>query len=120
MLKVGHHGSDTSSTMEFVMGVSPSLAVVSSGRKGVGTNTRYKHPRFSTLGHYRDWFKVLDRGEEEGHHPPDGRVWAYDASKKRWRQHTRRKGLWLTPKDGTVIVCSDGASVTPNCHSTDN
>src|SRR4051812_19030659 len=43
VLKVGHHGSDTSSTAKFVMAVSPQLAVISAGERGVGTNTRYKH-----------------------------------------------------------------------------
>lgn len=122
VLKVGHHGSDTSSTMEFVMGVSPSLAVVSSGRKGVGTNTRYKHPRLSTLQTYATWFRNLDRDKpaDEQEHPPDGRVWAFNANKARWSRHRRRVGLWLTPKDGTVIVCSDGTSVTRDCPSNTN
>lgn len=107
VLKVGHHGSDTSSTSEFVVAVSPELAVVSSGKKGVGTNARYKHPRFSTLLTYTNWLKNRD-GDA---HPPNGRVWAFDAVRGRWRQHTRRAGLWMTPKDGTVIVRSDGETL---------
>lgn len=39
ILKVGHHGSKTSSTAEFLKVVSPDLAVISSGRKN-----RYGHP----------------------------------------------------------------------------
>ena len=61
VLKVGHHGSDTSSMAEFIAAVSPEIAVVSCGKKGVGTNIRYKHPRLSTVRSYGDWFTA---------HPP--------------------------------------------------
>ena len=49
VLKVGHHGSDTSSLDGFVDAVSPQIAIVSCGKKGTGTNDRYKHPRLSTV-----------------------------------------------------------------------
>lgn len=51
ILKVGHHGSKTSSTEAFLKAVSPDLAVISAGRKN-----RYGHPhaevieRFKTFG----------------------------------------------------------------------
>lgn len=108
VLKVGHHGSDTSSTAKFVMAVAPQLAVISAGERDVGTNTRYKHPRYSTLDTYSSWFANVDKGSASPKHPPNGKVWAYDAAKKTWRQHERPKGLWLTVQDGTVIVRSDG------------
>ena len=111
VLKVGHHGSDTSSTAKFVLAVSPQLAVISAGEKGVGTNTRYKHPRYSTLDTYSSWFANADKGAAAPKHPPNGKVWAYDAAKKTWRQHERPKGLWLTVQDGTVIVRSDGERI---------
>jgi len=111
VLKVGHHGSDTSSTAKFVMAVSPQLAVISAGEKGVGTNTRYKHPRYSTLDTYSTWFANADKGAGSPKHPPNGKVWAYDAAKKTWRQHERPKGLWLTVQDGTVVVRSDGERI---------
>ncbi len=122
VLKVGHHGSDTSSMADFVHTVGPDVAVVSSGAKDVGTNKGYKHPRLSTLQTYATWFRNLDRDKpaDEQEHPPDGRVWAFNANKARWSRHRRRVGLWLTPKDGTVIVCSDGTSVTRDCPSNTN
>lgn len=111
VLKVGHHGSDTSSTAKFVMAVSPQLAVISAGERNVGTNTRYKHPRYSTLDTYSAWFANADKGASPPKHPPNGQVWAYDAAKKTWRQHDRPKGLWVTVQDGTVIVRSDGERI---------
>ena len=44
VLKVGHHGSHTSSAEEFIEIVSPEIAVISAGR-----NNRYRHPRPETL-----------------------------------------------------------------------
>lgn len=44
ILKVGHHGSKTSSQEEYVSSISPELAVISSG-----INNRYGHPHKETL-----------------------------------------------------------------------
>jgi competence protein ComEC len=105
VLKVGHHGSDTSSLERFVDVVSPSIAVISCGKKGVGTNAGYKHPRVSTLRTYNELLKD---------NPDKGRVWAFDAESETWKQTTRREGLWVTSKDGPVTVTSDGADVRVN------
>ena len=47
VLKVGHHGSDTSSTPAFLAAVRPSIAVIS-----VGVGNKYKHPAQTTLECY--------------------------------------------------------------------
>ena len=44
VLKVGHHGSKTSSSLEFIQSVSPSAAVISCGK-----NNRYGHPHEDVL-----------------------------------------------------------------------
>jgi len=45
ILKVGHHGSKTSSSAEFLAAVSPETAVIQVGRKN-----RYGHPTADVLG----------------------------------------------------------------------
>lgn len=44
ILKVGHHGAKTSSTMQFLQAITPSMAVVS-----VGSNNSYGHPSQEVL-----------------------------------------------------------------------
>lgn len=43
-LKVGHHGSDTSSSKEFIKKINPQISVIS-----VGLNNRYGHPKEEVL-----------------------------------------------------------------------
>lgn len=43
-LKVGHHGSDTSSSKDFIQSIKPKYSVIS-----VGKNNRYGHPKESVL-----------------------------------------------------------------------
>lgn len=43
-LKVGHHGSNTSSSYEFLKKMDPSYAIISAGR-----NNRYHHPSLETI-----------------------------------------------------------------------
>ena len=49
VLKVGHHGSDTSTTYPFLREVMPKYAVIS-----VGANNSYEHPTDNTLSRLRD------------------------------------------------------------------
>lgn len=44
VIKIGHHGSDTSSSDEFIKAVNPNIAVIC-----VGTDNKYGHPCQSTL-----------------------------------------------------------------------
>lgn len=49
-LKVGHHGSDTSSSEEFLAQVQPKYAAIS-----CGVNNKYGHPADRTLEHLAAW-----------------------------------------------------------------
>ncbi len=44
VLKVGHHGSNTSSSEEFIKSINPKYSIIS-----VGKNNRYGHPKESVL-----------------------------------------------------------------------
>lgn len=63
VLKVGHHGSSTSTTDEFLKAVNPRIAVIS-----VGGHNRYRHPRRQTLE------KLERRGVETYRTDQDGAV----------------------------------------------
>lgn len=58
ILKVGHHGSDTSSSQEFIHKVNPKISIIS-----VGKNNRYHHPSqqvVKRLKHHRPYFTSHD------------------------------------------------------------
>ncbi len=59
ILKVGHHGSDTSSTELFISEVSPSVAVISSGGE-------YGHPNDNVLAILNDYKADIYRTDEVG------------------------------------------------------
>jgi len=61
ILKVGHHGSRTSSSEEFIQAVSPDVAIISSGR-----SNRYGHPHEETLATLEKYGIDIRRTDEEG------------------------------------------------------
>jgi competence protein ComEC len=59
VLKVGHHGSKTSSGKEFVNEIKPKYSVIS-----VGKNNRYGHPNKEVLNNLED--SKIYRTDEDG------------------------------------------------------
>ncbi len=49
VLKVGHHGSNTSSCKEFIENINPKYSVIS-----VGENNRYNHPNKDVLNNLKN------------------------------------------------------------------
>ena len=49
VLKVGHHGSKTSSSIEFIDEINPKYSIIS-----VGKNNRYGHPNKEALDNLKD------------------------------------------------------------------
>lgn len=61
VLKVGHHGSKTSSSLAFLRAITPSLAIISVGKKN-----RYGHPDAEVIERLRALKIPIRRTDEEG------------------------------------------------------
>jgi competence protein ComEC len=81
LLKVGHHGSRTSTTPAFLAAVSPRDAVIS-----VGRHNTFGHPRTEVLGRLQDahilTFRTDRGGPETFLLTPNGRISAISAASK--------------------------------------
>ncbi len=62
VIKVGHHGSYSSSWYQFLRAVQPSYGVITCGR-----NNEYGHPHETVLSRYRDADVKLYRTDMQGH-----------------------------------------------------
>ena len=99
-LKVGHHGSDTSSSQAFLDAVTPDIAVISCGERGVSTNSRYKHPRHSTVTRLM--------GLVEARQGPTVPIDAFDGVADQWRSVRLDRALYTTVGVGNLVFESDG------------
>lgn len=61
VLKVGHHGSDTSSSEEFLKQVQPDIAIIS-----VGAGNTYGHPKQTTINKLNEIGAKVYRTDENG------------------------------------------------------
>jgi len=61
ILKVGHHGSNTSSSYQFLKTVSPKEAIIS-----VGVNNRYNHPNADVIARLNNLNIKIRRTDREG------------------------------------------------------
>jgi competence protein ComEC len=101
VLKAPHHGSNTSSSAEFLDAVKPKIVVVSAGEKDIGTNKGYKHPRAETIKRF------LELTKTNGNVDPR-KIDAYDTATKKWTEMEIHAGVYVTSVDGTILVTSDG------------
>lgn len=81
ILKVGHHGSSTSSTQDFVDAVSPRVALVS-----VGLANTYGHPSPVVMQRLLDAGATVLRTDQLGSLVlrSDGHTWEAEAAGRRW------------------------------------
>lgn len=79
VLKVGHHGSDTSTTYPFLREVMPQYAVIS-----VGADNSYGHPTAETLSRLRDAGATVFRTDLQGDifAVSDGKTVTFTASRQ--------------------------------------
>lgn len=102
-LKVGHHCSDTSTSDDFLALVSPDIAAVSCGAKGVSTNSGYKHPRHEILSAIMA--VTLPRSSSVV------TMEAYESNAKEWRSITLNRSVFVTTTEGTLVFESDGNGI---------
>ena len=78
VLKVGHHGSDTSTTYPFLREIMPEYAVIS-----VGTGNSYGHPTEAALSRLRDADVTVLRTDLQGdiHCTSDGKTVSFSVSR---------------------------------------
>ncbi|MGO4887252.1 DNA internalization-related competence protein ComEC/Rec2 [Anaerobacillus sp. MEB173] len=61
VLKVGHHGSRTSSTVEFIDHITPKMAIIS-----VGRNNRFGHPHGEVIDYFNEQNIKVMRTDQDG------------------------------------------------------
>jgi competence protein ComEC len=106
LLQVGHHGSNTSTSQDFLDRVRPDYAVISSGKPGEGTNRTYCHPIMSTVdrltaamgGAGSRRAKVFDDAERN----------CRKGTEDDWKEVPISDRLWLTATHGTVRLRTTG------------
>jgi competence protein ComEC len=106
LLQVGHHGSDTSSSAEFIKRITPKYAVISAGKVDEGPNLGFCHPRLSTIEELDQTLAGQQTAEVE----------AFDAAVKcidpthpdHWRHAPTSDHLWLTERDGDIELSTTG------------
>ncbi|HYF13789.1 MAG TPA: MBL fold metallo-hydrolase [Phycisphaerales bacterium] len=102
-LKVGHHGSETSSTKEFLDAVTPRIAAISAGRPGVSTNAGYRHPRRRTVDRLALYL--------EPDPTPERPLTVYDSAQSRWLSVPLDVRLYSTSRDGDLLFESNGDGI---------
>jgi len=83
--------------------VTPDIAVISCGIRGVGSNVRYKHPNLPPIETLLDFVKprtALPVGIE-----------AYDTENNTWKYVIIKKKLYFISSEGTLSFKSDGTNI---------
>ena len=108
LLQVGHHGSLTSTGRSFIDKVKPKYAVVSCAKQDEGTNSGFCHPRTATI----------ERLTAATGGPGEGKVTAFDSEVScrnapvwHWQQVATSNRMWITARDGTVVLSTTGDGV---------
>ena len=111
VLKVGHHGSSTSTSTEFLKKVSPSSAVISCGK-----DNSYGHPHSETLQKLADMGTAVYRTDELGTivSVSDGKTITFDTNNK-----ASVSGGSQNTEAANNAAANNTASNTPSSEETD-
>ena len=105
LLQAGHHGSDTSSTADFIEKVQPKYVVISSGKRDEGTNQGYCHPRASAVERLS---AAVGPATSSTLLAFDGSVSCRDATSSSWKEVPVSDRLFSTARDGDVTLVTTG------------
>lgn len=103
-LKVGHHGSDTSSSERFLEAVTPDIAAISCGEPDTGTNKGYRHPRLETVN---ELLKHIGPRPAEAVTVP-----CFSKGANEWRDVVLDRAVYVTSVEGDLLFESDGQSIS--------
>ena len=101
-LKVGHHGSYSSSFPDFLDVVTPDIAAISCGAETIGTNEGHRHPRMVTVNNLLPYLENRTMATT---------IEAFNTPKDRWEQVETKKALYVTNNDGDLIFLCDGKEI---------
>ena len=95
VLKVGHHGGETSTSEEFLRAVAPEYAVIS-----VGKNNGYGHPSEGVLGRLKDAGVELYRTDLQGTVicTSDGKAVTFRTERKTDKDSFEHPGVMILPE----------------------
>ncbi len=108
LLQVAHHGSRTSTTPGFLERAQPQYAVISSAKRGEGTNATYCHPVAETVERLN-----ATLGDVPAPGTADG-LWAFVGTRcsarreEDWAEVPTSRRLFSTARDGHVTLTSTG------------
>ncbi|MGH7293446.1 MAG: ComEC/Rec2 family competence protein [Polyangiaceae bacterium] len=109
LLQVAHHGSETSTSPEFLSRTRPRYAVISAGKPGAALNRDYCHPR---AGIVKRLSRVL--GATTG---TTTALEAFDgarcdrATPEDWVRVPASDALWATERDGDILLVTSGDGI---------
>lgn len=119
VLKIGHHGSKSSSSTEFLDAVNPSYAVIS-----CGLDNSYGHPHAQTLNNLRSRGVQLFRTDEQGSivAVSDGETLSWNcAPSQTWQAgepvSTVESGYYTGGSDSYILNTSSKKFHIPTCDS---
>lgn len=112
LIQVGHHGSDTSTSDEFLRALSPHYAVISAGKPHEGLNKSYCHPRVSTVQRLSSHL-----GDIHGQALAAFSGGACDEKGSgTWSDVPASEHLWATERDGDVVLETVGNGLFERVH----